>query len=101
MNTKAKLDILEDPDFKELSSKKNSVSITLAILELIAYFGFIFLIAFKKEFLATDVSPSITIGIPIGIGVILLSWILTGIYVRWANKTYDALVEKVKAKIGG
>jgi uncharacterized membrane protein (DUF485 family) len=101
MNTKAKLDILQDPDFKELSSKKNSVSITLAILELIAYFGFIFLIAFKKEFLATDVSPSITIGIPIGIGVIVLSWILTGIYVRWANQKYDILVEKVKAKIGG
>jgi uncharacterized membrane protein (DUF485 family) len=101
MNTKAKLDILEDPDFMELSSKKNSVSITLTIVELIAYFGFIFLIAFDKEFLAQDMSPSITVGIPIGVGVILLSWLLTGIYVRWANQKYDALVEKVKAKIGG
>ncbi len=101
MNAKAKLDILNDPDFRELSSKKNSISITLAILELIAYFGFVFLIAFNKEFLAQDVSPSITIGIPIGVGVILLSWIFTGIYVRWANQKYDALVEKVKEKIGG
>lgn len=101
MNTKAKFEIMTDPDFKELSSKKNSISITLAILELVAYFGFIFLIAFDKEFLAQDISPDITIGIPIGVGVILLSWILTGIYVRWANQKYDVLVEKVKAKIGG
>ncbi|MGA2192900.1 MAG: DUF485 domain-containing protein [Nitrospirota bacterium] len=101
MNVKSKLDILNDPDFKELSGKKNSISITLTVIELIAYFGFIFLIAFNKEFLSTDIAPSITIGIPIGIGVILLSWILTGIYVRWANSTYDALVEKVKEKIGG
>ena len=97
----SKLEILKDPDFKELSSKKNSITMVLTIIELAAYFGFIFLIAFNKPFLATDISPSITVGIPIGIGVIVLSWILTGIYVRWANKTYDALVEKVKAKIGG
>ncbi|HLB25537.1 MAG TPA: DUF485 domain-containing protein [Nitrospirota bacterium] len=102
MNSRnAKLEVLNDPDFKELSSKKNSISITLTVLELIAYFGFIFLIAFNKEFLAQDISPSITIGIPIGIGVIVFSWVLTGIYVRWANSKYDALVEKVKDKIGG
>ena len=96
-----KLDILTDPDFMELSSKKNAISITLTIIELAAYFGFIFLIAFGKEFLSQDIAEGITIGIPIGLGVILLSWILTGIYVRWANSTYDTLVEKVKAKIGG
>ena len=96
-----KLDILKDETFMELSSKKNRITITLTILELVAYFGFIYLIAFKKEFLATDIAPSITIGIPIGIGVIVLSWVFTGIYVRWANNTYDAMVEKVKTKLGG
>ncbi len=101
MSSKAKLDILSDPDFKELSSKKNSISVTLTVLELVVYFGFVFLIAFKKDFLSSDVAPSITIGIPIGIGVILLSWVLTGIYVRWANQKYDAMVEKLKDKIGG
>ena len=100
-SSKAKLDILSDPDFKELSSKKNSISVTLTILELVAYFGFVFLIAFKKEFLSTDIATNITIGIPIGIGVILISWVFTGIYVRWANQKYDAMVEKLKDKIGG
>jgi len=101
MSTKKRSDILNDPDFIELSTKKNSISITLTIIELIAYFGFISLIAFNKPFLAQDIAPNITIGIPIGIGVIVLSWLLTGIYVRWANSTYDDLVEKVKNKIGG
>ena len=101
MSSKAKLDILNDPDFKELSSKKNSISITLTIVELVVYFGFVFLIAFKKEFLSSDLAPSITVGIPIGIGVIVVSWVLTGIYVRWANQKYDVMVEKLKDKIGG
>ncbi len=96
-----KHDILSDPEFVELSGKKNSISISLAILELAAYFGFIFLIAFGKLFLAGDISENVTVGIPIGVGVIILSWVLTGIYVRWANSTYDTLVEKVKTKIGG
>ena len=101
MKAKSRTDILNDPDFIELSTKKNSISITLTVLELVAYFGFIFLIAFDKEFLAQDIAPNITVGIPIGIGVIVVSWLLTGIYVRWANSTYDSLVEKVKNKIGG
>jgi len=95
-----KLDILEDADFKELSSKKNAISITLTVIELVVYFGFIFLIAFNKPFLASKVTETMTIGIPIGLGVILLSWVLTGIYVHWANTKYDAMVEKVKRKVG-
>jgi uncharacterized membrane protein (DUF485 family) len=94
-------DILEDSDFKSLSSRKNVISVILTILELVLYFGFIALIAFNKPFLASKLSGAITIGIPIAVGTILLSWILTGIYIRWANKKYDFLVKKVKEKVGG
>lgn len=94
-------DMLSDPDFQVLTRRKNSISLVLTMLELVLYFGFIALIAFNKPFLGTKVSGAITIGIPIAVGTIVLSWVLTGIYVRWANTTYDALVKKVKDKIGG
>ncbi|MDX9715364.1 MAG: DUF485 domain-containing protein [Dissulfurispiraceae bacterium] len=96
-------EILQDPDFKKLSGQKNSISIVLTIIELIMYFGFVSLIAFNKPFLAQKFSEggAITVGIPMAIGVIMLSWVLTGIYVRWANTKYDALVKRVKDKIGG
>jgi uncharacterized membrane protein (DUF485 family) len=42
-----------------------------------------------------------TIGIPIAVGTIIGSWVLTGIYIWWANKKYDVLVNKVKEKVGG
>jgi len=93
-------DILEDADFKSLSSQKNTISVILTILELSIYFGFIALIAFNKPFLASKLSGAITIGIPIAVGTIILSWILTGIYIRWANSRYDTLVKKVKEKLG-
>lgn len=94
-------EILEDDDFKSLSSQKNVISVILTILELVLYFGFIALIAFNKPFLASKLSGAITIGIPIAVGTIILSWVFTGIYIYWANSKYDVLVKKVREKIGG
>lgn len=94
-------EVLEDSDFKTLSSQKKTISIVLTIAELVLYFGFIALIAFNKPFLATKFSGAITVGIPIAVGTIVLSWVLTGIYIRWANTKYDVLVKKVREKIGG
>ena len=94
-------DILEDDDFKSLRNKKNSISIALTVLELILYFGFIALIAFNRGFLSQKISGDITVGIPIAVGVIVLSWILTGIYIRWANTKYDRMVKKLRDKIEG
>jgi uncharacterized membrane protein (DUF485 family) len=94
-------EILDDKDFQSLSSQKLTISTILTILELVLYFGFIALIAFNKPFLSQKLSGAITVGIPIAVGTIILSWIFTGIYIRWANNTYDVLVKKVKEKIGG
>lgn len=98
---KSALEIKNDPDFIELKKQKSTVSLILTVLELVLYFGFIALIAYNKEFLATKISGAINIGIPIAVGTIFLSWILTGIFIWWANAKYDVLVKKVKDKVGG
>jgi uncharacterized membrane protein (DUF485 family) len=94
-------DILNDSEFKSLARRKTSISIILTILELVLYFGFIALIAFNKPFLASKISGAISIGIPIAVATIVLSWVLTGIYIQWANTKYDVLVKKIKEKVGG
>lgn len=96
-----KHEILASEEFKSLASRKNRISLVLTVIELAVYFGFVFLIAFNKDFLATDISGNITMGLPIGLGVIVLSWLLTGMYVWWANNNYDKMVNSIKDKIGG
>jgi uncharacterized membrane protein (DUF485 family) len=98
-----KEDLLNDEDFKSLVEQKNSISWALTVLELALYFGFIGLIAFNKPFLAQKLSEgkATTVGIPIAIGTIILSWVFTGVYIRWANNKYDDMVKKVKDKVGG
>jgi uncharacterized membrane protein (DUF485 family) len=89
----------ELPEFRSLIKKKWRVSLILTLIMFVIYFGFILLIAFDKSLLATLIGNNITLGLPIGIGILIIAWILTGIYVLWANKNYDKQVEELKKKI--
>ncbi len=102
MPPKSAHELLEDPEFQKLARQKNTISLILTVVELVLYFGFIALVAYNKAFLSskTSAGSAITIGIPIAVGVIVLSWILTGIYIFWANSRYDVAVRNLKAKVG-
>lgn len=99
----SKEEILNDPEFKSLVVKKDVISWTLAIVELALFYGFIYWVALDKPFLAQKMTEgkAMTIGIPIAVGTILASWVLTGIYIYWANTKYDAMVKKLRDRIGG
>jgi uncharacterized membrane protein (DUF485 family) len=92
------LHLLEDPEFQDLVRRKNRFSLNLTIVTLVVYYGFILLIAFKRDVFASKISGNITFGIVLGIGVILSCWLLTGVYVRWANQKYDAMVARLQDK---
>jgi uncharacterized membrane protein (DUF485 family) len=92
------LHLLEDPEFKDLALRKNRFSIQLTGVTLLVYYGFILLIAFKRDLFASKVAGNVTFGILLGIGVIITCWLLTGVYVRWANQKYDAMVARIQEK---
>jgi uncharacterized membrane protein (DUF485 family) len=83
--------IRANPKFQAFVSKRNKYSIIMSILMVIAYYGYILLIAFDKPFLATKISAGAvtSIGIPMGVGVIMFTIVLTWIYVRRANSEFD------------
>lgn len=88
--------IRANPKYQELVSKRNSYGWVMTIIMLVVYYGYILLIAFNKEFLAQKLGAGVTsVGIPIGVGVILFTIIITGIYIRRANTEFDALKEQV------
>jgi len=92
------LQLLEYPEFKDLVSRKNRISIQLTAVTLIIYYCFIFLIAFKRDVFGAKAIGNVTVGILLGIGVILACWLLTGVYVRWANRNYDSMVARLQEK---
>ena len=83
--------IFDDPEFQALQRRRSRLSWTLAIVMLVAYYAFILVIAFHPGLFAVPLGANsvITWGIPIGVGIILLGFLLTGIYVQRANGVFD------------
>lgn len=84
------------PKYQELVRRRTRFGWVMTAIMLVAYFGYVLLIAFNKEFLARPIGAGVTsIGIPLGFGIIILGIALTAIYVRRANSEYDALLKGV------
>jgi uncharacterized membrane protein (DUF485 family) len=91
-----------DAPLRALAAARWRIAIALTAAMVAIYFGFIALIAWRRDLLATLVAPGLTLGILLGALVIVASWLLTWVYVRWANGTYDAGVAEAKGSgIGG
>ena len=81
-----------NPKFAELVHKKTSLGWTLSIIMLVIYYGFILVIAFSPKTLGASLSGGVmTVGIPVGIFIIVSAFVLAGIYVRKANGEFDQL----------
>ena len=88
--------ILNDPNYQTLKARRSRFGWSLTIAMLVVYYGFIMLVAFDKPFLATRLGAGVTtIGMPIGLAVIVFTVVITAIYVRRANSEYDALTELI------
>ena len=85
-----------NPNYPELRSKRNTFGWSLTALMMVVYYGYIALIAFNKPFLAQPIGAGVTsLGIPIAIGVIIFTIVITGIYVSRANGEYDRLTAEI------
>ena len=92
--------IAADPNYQALKAKRSSFGWMLTLAMLVVYYGFIVLIAFRKDVLAARIGDGVmTWGIPIGFGVIIFTILITAVYVRRANSEFDELSEKIKQQV--
>lgn len=90
--------VKQNPRFHELVVKRSRLAWALSAIMLGAYYSFILLVAFFPDILGIKFGDSvITLGIPVGIGIIILAFILTGVYISIANKEFDNLIAEIKA----
>jgi uncharacterized membrane protein (DUF485 family) len=92
-------EMLESQAFKGMVKKRWTVSIILTLCLFLLYYGYIMLVAVNKPFLAQKIGKYTTLGIPMGVGVIIGAWVLTAIYVVWANTVHDVEVERLKGQV--
>ena len=75
------------------------MSLVLTAFLFVLYYGYILLVGLNRELLATRIGATTTLGIPLGMGVIVGAWMLTAVYVAWANRRYDADVRALRARL--
>ena len=90
--------IAKDPEFQQLSQRRNAYGWRMAIIMMLVYFAFILVIAYAPGLFATKIiagSP-ISLGITLGFVLIVFAFILTGLYVHKANTVFDEATRKIK-----
>ena len=84
------------PQYQELKRRRTRFGIWLTVAMLVVYYGFILLVAFDKPLLASRIGEGVTtLGMPIGLGVIVFTVVITAIYVRRANSEFDRLSDAI------
>ena len=85
-----------DKALERLASRRNRVALVLTAAMLVVYFGFVLLIAFDKELLGRLLTSGLSLGILLGVIVVFSTWVLTWIYVGWANRKYEPELERLR-----
>ena len=92
--------IASHPKYKELKAKRTRFGWWLTLAMMIAYYGFILLVAFNKSFLSQKLGAGVmTVGIPLGFGVIVFTIVLTAYYVNRANREFDVLSDAIAKEV--
>lgn len=88
--------IANHPKYEELRRTRMNYGLWMTLAVFIAYYGFILLVAFDPHLLGTRIGAGVmTLGVPLGAGVILVTIVLTAMYVRRANSEFDAINEEI------
>lgn len=102
MNLELVEKIKSNPKYHELVSKRNSFSLKLSLFILAMFYGYILVIAFNKELLATKIGDGVmTYAFPVGAAIIVISFITTLIYVNRANSEFEDLTNEIKKQAMG
>lgn len=96
---KSAREMLDSAEFRGVVRRRWRVSLALTVALFVVYYGYILLIATDKALVARRIGEVTTLGIPLGVGVIALSWALTAAYVAWANRAYDPEVARLREKL--
>ncbi len=92
--------IASNPQFKQLVAERTRFGWILTGAMLVVYYGFIGLIAFDRQLLAVKIGGTASLGLFLGVFVILFAFALTGIYVARANTRFDTLSDALRRSVG-
>jgi uncharacterized membrane protein (DUF485 family) len=93
---KVSFGLMSHSTLEAVSAARWRIAISLTIAMMVTYFGFILLVAFNKPLLGRLITPGLSLGILLGALTIVVAWVLTWIYISWANAHYDTSIRGLR-----
>lgn len=93
--------VRQNPKFHELVRRRSRLAVILSVIVLGAYYGFMMIVAFAPDWLHAPLSQggNLTVGVPVGAAIIVVSWLLTGLYSHFANGEFERLNNDVVREV--
>ena len=92
-------DAVAEARLHALARARNRIGLGLTAAVVAVYFGFIGAVAFARPVLGWMLAPGLSLGIALGAAVIVAAWLLTWVYVRWANRHYDPALRALRERL--
>lgn len=89
------------PEFQELRTRLRRFVFPMTAFFLIWYALYVALGAFAHDFMAIPVFGNINVGLLIGLGQFLTTFLITGLYVRFANRELDPRATAIREELEG
>lgn len=87
----------QNPKFQALVKTRTRFAVTLSAIVLVAFYGYILMVAFSPATLARPIAEgaTLTVGIAAELSMFVGFWILVAVYVRRANGEFDDLTREI------
>lgn len=95
------LDMQASPEFQDLRNRLRRFVFPMTAFFLIWYAAYVLLGAFAHDFMAIQVFGNVNVGLLIGLGQFLTTFVITGLYVRFANRELDPRAAAIRAEMEG
>lgn len=89
------------PEFQDLRSRLRKFVFPMTGFFLVWYGIYVLLGAFAHDFMATQVFGNANVGLIIGLGQFLTTFVITGLYVRFANRELDPRSAAIREELEG
>ena len=94
------LAVQASPEFQDLRRALRRFVFPTAIFFLVWYAGYVLLGAFAHDFMATKVFGNVNVGLLLGLGQFVTTFLITGLYIRFANRELDPRAAAIRAEMG-
>ena len=87
----------QNPKFQALVRTRTRFAVVLSAIVLVAFYGYILMVAFSPATLARPLTEggTLTVGIASELAMFIGFWVLVAVYVRRANGEFDDLTKEI------